>query len=54
MGARTVARWLARSLSVAALALVGGSLGACAETRVSLATGPREYVPSDYPQVLKT
>src|SRR5260370_20553457 len=28
-------------------------LGACAEPRVSLVTGPREYVPSDYPQVLK-
>jgi hypothetical protein len=26
---------------------------ACAEPKVSLATGPREYVPSDYPQVLK-
>jgi len=27
--------------------------GACAEPKVSLATGPREYVPSDYPQILK-
>jgi hypothetical protein len=26
---------------------------ACAEPRVSLGTGPREYVPSDYPLVLK-
>jgi hypothetical protein len=26
---------------------------ACAEPRVSLATGAREYVPTDYPQVLK-
>ncbi len=30
------------------------ALAGCAETRVSLAEGPREYVPSDYPQVLKT
>jgi hypothetical protein len=29
------------------------SISACAEPKVSLATGPREYVPSDYPQVLK-
>ncbi len=28
-------------------------LGGCAEPKVSLATGPREYVPSDYQQVLK-
>ncbi|HEY3819529.1 MAG TPA: hypothetical protein VGL81_20305 [Polyangiaceae bacterium] len=28
-------------------------LGGCATPRVSLATGPREYVPSDYTQVLK-
>lgn len=28
-------------------------LCACAEPRVSLATGPREYVPTDYPQVLQ-
>lgn len=27
-------------------------LCACAEPKVSLATGPREYVPTDYPQVL--
>lgn len=45
-------RWLHIALGFPpALAL--GILG-CAETRVSLATGPREYVPSDYPQVLKT
>jgi hypothetical protein len=30
-----------------------GGLGGCAEPRVSLVTGPREYVPGDYPQVLK-
>jgi hypothetical protein len=29
------------------------ALAGCAETKVSLATGPREYVPTDYPQVLK-
>jgi hypothetical protein len=33
---------------LAVLALYG-----CAEPKVSLATGPREYVPNDYPQVLK-
>jgi hypothetical protein len=36
---------------VAALALV--ALSGCATQRVSLAGGPREYVASDYPQVLK-
>jgi hypothetical protein len=37
-----------------ALALFAAiAFGACAEPKVSLATGPREYVPSDYPQVLK-
>ncbi len=36
------------------LALVAQlTLCSCAEPRVSLASGPREYVPSDYPQVLK-
>ncbi|MGD0675642.1 MAG: hypothetical protein ABSC94_09505 [Polyangiaceae bacterium] len=35
-------------LSAAALGLMG-----CAETKVSLAKGPREYVPTDYPQVLQ-
>jgi hypothetical protein len=35
---------------VAAAAL---ALCACAEPKVTLATGPREYVPSDYTQVLK-
>ena len=29
------------------------AVAACAEPKVSLATGPREYVPTDYPQVLK-
>ncbi len=38
-----------------ALAFAGAlSLFGCAETTVSLATGPREYVASDYSQVLKT
>jgi hypothetical protein len=40
----------ARVLGVVA----GVGLCGCAETTVSLASGPREYVPSDYPQVLKT
>jgi hypothetical protein len=39
-----------RVLLLAALCL---SLSACATTKVSLTTGPREYVASDYPQVLK-
>ncbi|MFO0666666.1 MAG: hypothetical protein U0174_22135 [Polyangiaceae bacterium] len=34
------------------LCIAAMSLG-CAETRVSLAQGPREYVASDYPEVLK-
>jgi hypothetical protein len=36
-----------------ALLFVLLALSACAEPRVSLATGPREYVPSDYTQILK-
>ena len=35
------------------VALLAVCLCACAEQPVSLATGPREYVPSDYTQVLK-
>jgi hypothetical protein len=38
-----------RALLLASLAL---GLSACAEPQVSLQTGPREYVPSDYQQVL--
>jgi hypothetical protein len=33
--------------------LLAPALCACAEPTVSLGPGPREYVPSDYPQVLK-
>ncbi len=36
------------------LPLVALATSACAEPKVSLAEGPREYVPSDYSQVLKT
>jgi hypothetical protein len=45
-------RWAdpVRGLALAGALFICG----CAETTVSLATGPREYVPSDYPQVLKT
>src|ERR1019366_4922341 len=43
------ARSLAPLASLAALL----SLCACAEPKVSLATGAREYVPSDYQEVLK-
>ncbi|HEY8038501.1 MAG TPA: hypothetical protein VIF15_01855 [Polyangiaceae bacterium] len=35
------------------LAFLPLALCACAEQKVSLAAGPREYVPSDYTQVLK-
>jgi hypothetical protein len=41
---------LVTSLSLASVAL--GAAG-CAEERVSLAGGPREYVASDYPEILK-
>jgi hypothetical protein len=42
--------WLVacRLAPLAVLALCG-----CAEAKVSLVTGPREYVPSDYPVILK-
>jgi hypothetical protein len=43
-----MSRWLA--LGPVALALM---TSACAEQKVSLAGGPREYVASDYPEVLK-
>src|SRR3974390_1475657 len=39
-------------MRVASLLLVIGLAG-CAEPTVSLGTGPREYVPGDYSQVLK-
>ncbi len=44
----------ARSVStVGVFALLVGVLGGCAEPNVSLATGTREYVSTDYPQVLR-
>ncbi len=43
----------AQSVPRSACLVVVASLWGCAEPKVSLATGPREYVPSDYPQVLK-
>jgi len=42
--------WLVARRLVPVAAVV---LCACTEPKVSLATGPREYVPSDYPVVLK-
>ena len=42
--------WLA-ACRLAPLAVF--ALSACTEAKVSLATGPREYVPSDYPVILK-
>jgi hypothetical protein len=44
---------VAARLPLVLMCALAPTLGGCAETRVSLATGPREYVPSDYPQVLK-
>src|SRR5579871_4961181 len=38
---------------LASLAVLLATLCACAEPPVSLAPGPREYVATDYPQVLK-
>lgn len=43
---------LASTFALAASCLLFG-LGACAAPKVSLATGPREYVPSDYQQVFQ-
>jgi hypothetical protein len=43
----------ARALLFAPFVLLATSLCSCAETKVSLSTGPREFVPSDYQQVLK-
>jgi hypothetical protein len=34
-------------------AVLAGSTMACGDTQISLATGPREYVANDYPDVLK-
>ena len=42
-----------RRLDLLVLALAAMPLFGCATTKVSLAGGPREYVPSDYSQVLK-
>jgi hypothetical protein len=50
LGCARTMRWLRASLFAPVL---GFGLSACAESRVSLATGPREYVPSDYQHVLK-
>jgi hypothetical protein len=44
-------RTLAVAFFTAAVASICGTAG-CAEPRVSLGLGPREYVPSDYSQVL--
>ena len=53
----TIAIPTATAISTAAsaflAAVVLSGLCACAEPRVSLATGPREYVATDYAQVLK-
>ncbi len=42
-------RWITHTM----LPFLALAAGGCAEPRVSLADGPREYVPSDYPEVLK-
>jgi hypothetical protein len=46
--ARLVRWWVPAALAALALATSG-----CAEERVSLSRGPREYVASDYPEILK-
>lgn len=45
-------RWLSALALVSAVSAVAAVSG-CTEPRVSLAPGPREYVATDYPQVLK-
>ena len=44
---------VAESLPTVLMCAFALTTAGCAETRVSLAAGPREYVPSDYQQVLK-
>lgn len=46
-------RSLRPKAAVAAVAAFALAAGACAEPKVSLGTGPREYTESDYAQVLK-
>jgi hypothetical protein len=46
-----LARTMDRSLRLSVFGVL--ALCACAEQRVSLSTGPREYVPNDYTEVLK-
>lgn len=41
------------SAAVALVAALGGAASGCADPKVSMATGPREYTDSDYPQVLE-
>lgn len=49
-----VIRRLATTVRALAIALaIGASASACADPKVSMATGPREYTDSDYPQVLE-
>lgn len=50
---RVVARRLLAPMVLCLSALLVGPTG-CVDATVSMAAGPREYVPSDYPQVLKT
>ncbi len=44
-------RWCSALLAIS-VASLAAALGACAEPKVSLGKGPREYTDSDYPQVL--
>lgn len=46
-------RALSTCAIIAALGVFGATTSACADPKVSLATGPREYTDSDYPQVLE-
>src|SRR5271170_2041770 len=53
--AALLAATLTPKTAASALGMLGiFSMAACAEPKVSLAAGPREYVPSDYAQVLDT
>src|SRR5438067_2155734 len=41
------------TIAIATVATLGLSTSACADPKISMATGPREYTDSDYAQVLE-
>jgi hypothetical protein len=56
LGGDSVARAIGALRNVALFAIVAigiASTTACSDPKVSMATGPREYTDSDYPQVLE-